>query len=83
VAGVVAAFHRRRLLPLADHRLCLNEITPEAAVESSRMASDSLSTDELLRRVKGTVGKTDYFAIVPMRPDEGYVSLVSFLFFYF
>ena len=33
--GVVAAFHRRRVLPLADRRLYLDEMTPEASVESS------------------------------------------------
>jgi hypothetical protein len=30
--------------------------------------------------VKGTVGKMDYSAIMPMRPEEGYMSLVSLLF---
>jgi hypothetical protein len=58
-AEVVAAFHRRRVLPLADHRLRLDEMTPVASMEISRMASDDLSTDELLWRVKGMVGKTD------------------------
>jgi hypothetical protein len=33
--------------------------------------------------VKGTVGKMDYSAIMSMRPEEGYVSLVSLLFFIF
>ena len=47
------------------------------------MASDAFSTDELLRRVKGMAGKADYSAVVPMRPEEGYVSLVSLLFFIF
>jgi hypothetical protein len=47
-AGVVAAFHRRRVLSLADHRLRLDEMTPEASVESSQMASAAFSTDELL-----------------------------------
>jgi hypothetical protein len=43
--GVVVAFHRWRVLPLADHRLHIDEMTPEAFVESSRMALDTLSTD--------------------------------------
>jgi hypothetical protein len=42
------------------------------------MASAALSTDELLRRVKGTVRKVDYIVPVLMRPKQGYVSLVSF-----
>jgi hypothetical protein len=71
------------VLPLADRRLCLDEMTPDASVESSWMASDALSTNELLRQVKGTVGKTDYSAVVVMRPEPGYMSLVSFLVFVF
>jgi hypothetical protein len=59
------AFHQWRVLSLADRRLRLDAMTPEATMESSRMASDALSID---RRMKGTVGKADYFAMVPMRP---------------
>jgi hypothetical protein len=47
------------------------------------MASDALSTDKILRQVKGTMGKTDYSAMVVMCPEPGYVSLVSFLVFVF
>jgi hypothetical protein len=32
----------------------------EAKVESSQMSSVTLTTDNLLKRVKGTVGKADY-----------------------
>lgn len=77
MTGVIAAFHRRRVMPLTEHRLCLDEMLLEASVESSRMASTVLPTDELPRWVKGTVGKADYSIVVPMRPDQGYVSLVS------
>jgi hypothetical protein len=77
------AFHRWWVLPLADRRLRHDEMTLEASVDSFWMASDALSTDELLRQVKGMVGKADYSAVVPMHPEEGYVSLVSLLFFIF
>jgi hypothetical protein len=43
------------------------------------MALAALSTNELLQQVKGTVGEANYTTAVPMRPDQGYVSLVSFL----
>jgi hypothetical protein len=82
-AGVVVAFHRRWVLPLADRRLGLDEMTPEASVESSRMASATLSTDELLQRLKGMVGNADYSIVVLMCPEQGYESLVSPLFFVF
>jgi hypothetical protein len=74
---VIAASHRRRVLLLTECRLCLDEMTVVASIESSQMASDTLSTDELLWRVKGAVWKADYTAPVLMRPNQGYVSLVS------
>jgi hypothetical protein len=48
-------------------------------LEGSRMSSTSLSADDLLRRVAGTVGRLDAGVLSqpPMRPDPGYVSLVS------
>jgi hypothetical protein len=55
-------------------------MTPEASMESSQMALATLPTDELLRQVKGMVGKADYSVVVPMHPDQGYVSLMSLLF---
>jgi hypothetical protein len=43
------------------------------------MLSDTLTTNELLKWVKGMVEKADYSALaqVPMRPDRGYMSLVG------
>jgi hypothetical protein len=77
--GVVAAIHRRRVLPLAERRLPLSEMMPGVDLEGSQMSSASLSADDLRRRVAGTVGRLD--AGVPtqpvMRPECGYVSLVS------
>jgi hypothetical protein len=68
-AEVIATFHRRRLLPLTGRQLRLDDMTPEASVESSRMASVALPTNELLRWVKGTMEKVDYSVIMSMRPD--------------
>jgi hypothetical protein len=50
-----------------------------ANLDGSRMSSTSLSADDLLRRVAGTVGRLDAGVLSqpPMRPDHGYVSLVS------
>jgi hypothetical protein len=57
--------------------LHLDAMMSEASMESSRMALVVFSTDELLKQVKGTVGKVDYTVPVPMRLERGYVSLVS------
>jgi hypothetical protein len=45
---VVAAFHQWRVLLLTDRRLRFDEMTPEASMESFRMASTALPTDKLL-----------------------------------
>jgi hypothetical protein len=85
-AGVVATIHRRRVLPLAERRLQLSEMKPGVDLEGSQMSSASLSADNLRRRVAGMVGRLDAGDLTQpaMRPDRGYVSLVSVCsFFYF
>jgi hypothetical protein len=67
------------VLPLAKRRLRLCKTKPGAELESSRMSSVTLPIDDLLKRVVATVGKADLNVLtqVPMRPDQGYVSLES------
>jgi hypothetical protein len=79
VAGVIAAIHRRRVLPLAERRLPLWEMTPEADLKGSRMSSDPLPIDVLHGRVAVALGKPDASAFSQplMRPDHGCVTLVS------
>jgi hypothetical protein len=78
-AGVVAAIHRRSVLPLTERRLPLWEMTSGVDLEGLQMSSDPLPTDDLHRRVAGTVGKLEAgaFSQPSMRPDRGCVSLVS------
>jgi hypothetical protein len=78
-AGVVAAIHRRRVLPLIERRLPLWEMTLGVDLEGLRMSSDPLPVDDLHRRVAGTLGKPDVGTLsqLLMRPDRGCVSLVS------
>jgi hypothetical protein len=78
-AGVIAAIHRRRVLPLAERRLPLWEMTPEADLEGSQISSDPLPVDDLHGRVAVVLGKPDVGALSQplMRPDRGCVSLVS------
>jgi hypothetical protein len=84
-AGVVAAIHRRRVLPLTEWRLLLLEMTPGVDLEGSQMSSVPLSADDLHRRVAGTVGRLDAGALTqpPMRPERGCMSLVSVCSFFF
>jgi hypothetical protein len=78
-AGVVAAIHRRRVLPLTERRLSLWEMTPGVDLEGLQMSSDPLPTNDLHRRVAGMVGKleVDAFSQPSMCPDRGCVSLMS------
>jgi hypothetical protein len=78
-ARVVAAIHRRRVLPLTERRLLLWEMTPRVDLEGLQMSSVPLPADDLHRRVADTVGKLDAgaFTQLSMRPDRGCVSLVS------
>jgi hypothetical protein len=78
-AGVIAAIHRRRVLPLAERRLPLWEMTLEADLEGSRMSPDPLPVDDLHGRVAIALGKPDAGALSQplMRPNRGCVSLVS------
>ena len=76
---MVAAIHPRRVLPLAERRLQLSKMKPGVDLEGSQMSSASLSADDLRRRVAGMVGRLDAGALTQpvMRPERGYVSLVS------
>jgi hypothetical protein len=53
---VAAVFHRRRVLPLMQRRLRLDEMTPDALLEGSRMSHKSLPLDEVTRRARWMVG---------------------------
>jgi ribosome modulation factor len=56
-AGMVAAaFHRRRVLPLTQRQLRLDEMTPEASLEGSQMSHETLPLDEVTQRARWMVG---------------------------
>jgi hypothetical protein len=78
-AGVVAAIHHRRVLPLTEQRLLLSEMVPGVDLEGSQMSSVPLPADDLHRRVAGTVGRLDAGVLTQpsMRPERGCISLVS------
>jgi hypothetical protein len=79
-AGMVATvFHCRRVLPLTQRRLWLDEMTPEALLEGSRMSHESLPLDEVARRARWMVGsfKQEDIDRVLMRPTQGFEPLVS------
>jgi hypothetical protein len=50
VGMVAIAFHRRRVLPLMQRRLRIDEMTSGVSLEGSRMSHETLSLDEVARR---------------------------------
>jgi hypothetical protein len=79
---VAAAFHHRRVLPLMQRRLRLNEMTLEASLEGSQMSHESLPLDEVAWRARWMVCsfKQEDINRVPMRPIQGFEPLVSVVF---
>jgi hypothetical protein len=82
VGMVATAFHCQRVLPLTQRRLWLDEMTPEASLEGSRMSHESLPLDEVARRARWMVGsfKQEDIDRVPMHPTQGFEPLVSVIF---
>jgi hypothetical protein len=76
---VATAFHRRRALPLTQHRLWLDEMMPEASLEGSQMSHESLPLDEVTRCKRWMVGsfRQEDIDRVPMRSTQGFEPLVS------
>ena len=79
-AVVMAAFHRRRVLPLMARRRRLFDMRPDEPIEGIRMSAAALSEEAVLRRVRETVDgkmKSGGLTHIVMRPSRGYLSLVS------
>jgi hypothetical protein len=67
---VAMTFHHRRVMPLTQRRLWLDQIMPEAPLEGSRMSHESLPLDEVARRAQRMVGsfRQEDIDRVSMRP---------------
>ena len=77
---VVAAFHRRRVLPLMAWWRRLFEMRLGEPIEGTRMSSSALSDEEILRRVGETVEaklRGGNLTPIAMWPSRGFLSLVS------
>nr|CAB3469463.1 unnamed protein product [Digitaria exilis] len=73
--GVIANFHRRRVLPLMQRRLPLFRMTPGADVTGTAMAAEPLPVATAVQRARRAVDKLpDDPWVVPMRPEDGHLS---------
>jgi hypothetical protein len=57
VGMVAAAFHHRRVLPLMQRRLRIDEMTSGVSLEGSQMLHETLPLDEVARRARWMVGR--------------------------
>jgi hypothetical protein len=81
VAAVIANFHRQRVIPLMEKALPIFKLTPGAKASGSRMAVELLSRTTAARRAKYAVAEFPHdpedLWRIKMRPEAGYISLVS------
>ena len=76
-ATVAVAFHKRSLLPLAQRRVFMWEMTRETPWVGTRMLEAPVSATEISTRISRTISSDlKDSRVVPMRPDRGYISLV-------
>ena len=80
-AAVIANFHRQRVIPLTERNLPIFDLTPEAPYAGSRTSNVLLPHDVAARRAKSAVAEfpdnPDDLWEIKMRPEEGYLSVVS------
>jgi len=74
-AIVIANFHRRRVLPLMERKLPLFQMTGDAPYEGTRMVEEFLPDGVSAQRAGHLA---DYWR-VSMRPEAGYIQVVSFV----
>jgi len=81
-AAVVANFHRQRVIPLIERSLPIYKLTPGSQAEGSRTAFELLSRTTAARRSRYAVADFPHdpedLWRIKMRPESGYISLVSF-----
>jgi len=76
-ATVATAFHKRSLLPLAQRRAFMFEMTQDVPWVGTRMLEAPVSASDIAARVSKTMHPDlKDSQVVPMRPEKGYISLV-------
>jgi hypothetical protein len=84
-AGVITAYHERRVLPLMRQERHLFDMVPGASPEGMVLVAASLDRTEVKKRVKSALGITITDAELdihpPMHPDYNAVDLVRHFFF--
>ena len=81
-AAVIANFHRQRVIPLMERALPIFKLTPGTQASGSRMVVELLSRTTTARRARYAVAEFPHdpedLWRIKMRPEPGYISLLSF-----
>ena len=82
MAAVIANFHRQRVIPLMERVLPIFKLTPGARASGSRTSVELLPRDIAARRARYAVAEFPHdpkdLWRIKMRPEAGYIPLVSF-----
>ena len=80
-AAVIANFHWQRMIPLTERNLPIFDLTPVAPYAGSRTSNVLLPQDVAARRAKNAVAEfpdnPNNLWEIKMRPETGYLSVVS------
>jgi hypothetical protein len=80
-ARVIATFHERRVLPLMRRAGRLDEMVPNAPLEGTLLVTGELDHEEIKRRIKSMLRSVPSDVALdvhpPMRPDDGFIKMVS------
>jgi hypothetical protein len=80
-AAVIANFHRQRVIPLMERVLPIFKLTPGTQASGSRTAVELLPRNTAARRARYAVAEFPHdpedLWRIKMRPEAGYISLVS------
>ena len=81
VAAIIVNFHRQRVIPLMERVLPIFKLTPGAQASGSRTSVELLPRDIAARRARSVVvefpNDPEELWRIKMRPEPGYISLVS------
>ena len=76
-ATVATKFHKKSLLPLAQRRAFMFEMTRDIPWVRTKMLAEPISASDIAAQVEKTMHPDmKNSRVVPMRPEKGYISLV-------
>jgi hypothetical protein len=80
-ARVIAAFHKRRVLPLIRRACCLGEMVPNAALERTVLMMGELDHEDIKKHIKSALRSVPSDAVLDahplMRLDDDFIEMVS------